>query len=98
MYDIAQSHRILDRVVQHLSQKIMIQIQLLNMFMISCCAKFHFSKSSGSRVVSIKQNVNFNFQPPAMFIFLDFHRSGVIKSCLFLDDLSAHKIAWSHID
>jgi hypothetical protein len=32
------------------------------------------SMCSGSWVVSIKQNVNFNFQPVAMFVFLVFHK------------------------
>jgi hypothetical protein len=56
------------------------------------------SECDGSRVVSIKQNVNFKFQLPAIFIFLDFCKSGFIKSCSSSEDLSAHTIQWSHVD
>jgi hypothetical protein len=47
---------------------------------------------------SLHKMVNFNFQLPAMFVFLDFHKSGLIKSCLSFEDLSAYQVSWSHID
>jgi hypothetical protein len=33
-----------------------------------------------------------------MFVFLAFHKSGVIKSCSASEDLSAYKISWPHAD
>jgi hypothetical protein len=56
------------------------------------------SECNGSRVVSIKQNVNFKFQLPAILIFLDFCKSGFIKSCSSSEDLLARTIQWSHVD
>jgi hypothetical protein len=44
---------------------------------------FFLSKFNGSWVVSIKQNVNFKFQPPAMFVFFAFLKRGLIKTCSF---------------
>jgi hypothetical protein len=38
------------------------------------------------------QNVNFKFQPPAMFPFLVFRKSGPIKSFSSSEDLSEYKI------
>jgi hypothetical protein len=43
--------------------------------------KTYLFKFNGLWVVAIKQNVNFNIQPPAMFLFFDFRRSGLIESC-----------------
>jgi hypothetical protein len=58
------------------------------MFMISHCAKVHLSKCNGSWVVSTKQNMNFNIQTAAMFVFFVFDKNGVIKSCSAFEDLS----------
>jgi hypothetical protein len=55
------------------------------------------STCSGSYVVSIKQNVNYNFQPPAMLIWLVSHNSG-FKSCSSSENLSAYNISWPHVD
>jgi hypothetical protein len=46
------------------SNKIMIQIKLIGM------TKVHLSKCNGSRVVSTKQNMNFNIQTAVIFVFL----------------------------
>jgi hypothetical protein len=40
------------------------------MSMISYYTKVHLSKCNGSRVASTKQNMNFNIQTAAMFVFL----------------------------
>jgi hypothetical protein len=50
-------------------KKIIVQIKLVAMFMIFECTELYSSKCNGSWVVSIKQNVNFKFQPPTMFYF-----------------------------
>jgi hypothetical protein len=39
-----------------------------------------------------------NNQPPSMFVFLVFRKSGITKSCLSIEDLSAYKISWSHVE
>jgi hypothetical protein len=41
------------------------------------CTKLHLSKCNGSRVLSIKLNMYFNFQQLTMFVFLVFHKSGI---------------------
>jgi hypothetical protein len=46
----------------------------------------------------IEQNMNFNFQPPAMFLIFDYHKNGLIKSCSFFEAVSTHKISWSHVE
>jgi hypothetical protein len=56
------------------------------------------SAINSSWVLSIKWNVNFKFQVPAMSVFLLLRRSGLIKSCPSSEDLSAHKISWSLVD
>jgi hypothetical protein len=54
------------------SNKIMIQIKLIGMSMISYYAKVHLSKCNGSWAVSTKQTMNFNIQTAAMFVFVCF--------------------------
>jgi hypothetical protein len=39
-----------------------------------------------------------NFQPPAVFVFLVIHKSGITKNCLSFEDVSAYRILWSHVD
>jgi hypothetical protein len=78
-------------------KKIMIQIKLVGMSMSFYFTKLLLSKCNVSRVVSIKQNINFKFQLPAMFILLIFCIIGLIKSCSS-EDLSAYKVWWSHVD
>jgi hypothetical protein len=76
----------------------MIQIKLIGMSMISYYTKVHLSKWNGSWVVSTKQNMNFNIQTAAIFVFFVFDKNGLIKSCSSFEDLSAYKISWSHVD
>jgi hypothetical protein len=33
-----------------------------------------------------------------IFMFLGFHKNGRIKSCSSFEDVSAHKISWSHVE
>jgi hypothetical protein len=79
-------------------KKIIIWIRLVGTFMIFHCTKLRLSKCNSSWVVSIKQTVNFKFQPPVMFVFVVSHKSGLIKSCWPSEDLSEHKIWWSYVD
>jgi hypothetical protein len=44
-----------------------------------------------------KQNANFNFQLPAMFVVWVLHKNSLIKSCSSSEDLSAYKMSWSYI-
>jgi hypothetical protein len=101
-YDIAQNYRILHRVIQRLSQHNlkMIQMKLTGISMINTLfqSSFHLSKYNGSWVVSTKQNVDFNIQTAAMFVFFVFNKNSLIKSCSSFEDLSVHKISWSHVD
>jgi hypothetical protein len=110
IYDTTQNYRILHKLVQHLSQhnlKILNHGHIQNLhqrkqwFKYTCmstllhCNKLHLTKCNNSWAVSITQNVNFNFQPPATFVFLVSHRSGLIESCSSSDGLSACKMSWS---
>jgi hypothetical protein len=58
---------------------------------------FHYKRTSlsprSSGVVSTKQNENFNLQLPAMFAFLLFHKSGLVKSYSSSEDVIAYKIS-----
>jgi hypothetical protein len=80
------------------TKKIMIQIKLVGMSMIFHCTKIDLSKCNSSLVVSIKQNFYFYFQLPAMFVFLFFRKSYLIKRCSSSEGLSVYKISWSHVD
>jgi hypothetical protein len=62
------------------------------------CTKVNMSSISTTvnEFFFVKGNVNFNFQPPAIFVFLVFRKSGLIKSCSSSEDLPAYKISWSH--
>jgi hypothetical protein len=53
-------------------KKITIQIKLVGMPMIFYCTKprFFYKCNGAWVIVSVKQNVNYNFQPPAMFVVL----------------------------
>jgi hypothetical protein len=66
--------------------KIIIQMKLISMFMIYRYTKRLYSKCHGWWFVSIKENYNFKFQPPAMFVFLVSSKRSLIKSCPFSDD------------
>jgi hypothetical protein len=57
----------------------MIQIKLKGMSMISHFSEVHLSKCNGSRVVSIKQTMNFDIQTAAMFVFFVFDKNDLIK-------------------
>jgi hypothetical protein len=53
-------------------------------------SKLHLSKCNDSLVVSIKQNMNFNFLlPPCSYIL--YHKKNLIINCLSLENLSAYK-------
>jgi hypothetical protein len=51
-----------------------------------------------SAVVSIKQNMDVNLQPPYIFVSFVCHKNYVDKIYSPFEDLSAYKISWSHID
>jgi hypothetical protein len=80
----------------------MIQIKLVRISMICSCAKLHLYTCNASWVVSVKQNINFNVQSSSSFVFwflfCFLHNSGVTESCSSLEDLSAYKISWSHVE
>jgi hypothetical protein len=61
------------------------------------CTKLNLCKCNGSWVISLKLNVNFNFEPPAIFVILVFCWSDLIKGCSSFESLSAYKIAWSYV-
>jgi hypothetical protein len=63
-----------------------------------CFTKLHLSNSNSSSVDSIKQNMDFNFQLPSTFVFLVFHKNGLIKSCWSFEDLLAYKVSWSQVE
>jgi hypothetical protein len=77
----------------------MIQIKLVGMSVIITAPNFIFLtfKCNGSWVVSIIENMNFNFQLPSTFIFWFLTKNGLIKSLSF-ENLSACKIYWSQVD
>jgi hypothetical protein len=57
---------------------------------------FLWSKCSGSRVISTKENVNFKLQSTSMSLVC--HNNYFIKRCSYFEDLSTQKISWLHID
>jgi hypothetical protein len=77
--------------------EIMIQMKLVGMPMIFRFAKLCLSNCSGLRVVSVKENVNFKFELPTMFILLVSYKSGLNRSCSSSEDIPAYKISWSQI-
>jgi hypothetical protein len=86
-YGIARNYRILHRVLKRLSQhnlklrKEVIQIKLLGMPMASHYTKFRLSTCISSWAISVKRKVNFNIQPPSMFLFFKFSLQWSNKSC-----------------
>jgi hypothetical protein len=70
----------------------MIQIQTVRMFTIFDGTKLHLSECNGSWVVSTELNMNFYIQPSSMFAFSAFRKNGLMKSCSYVEDLSAYKI------
>jgi hypothetical protein len=77
-------------ILKNPSMKLMIQVELIGISIIVHCTKLHLCKCNSSKVVSIKQNVNLKFQPPAIFTFFGFRKCTLIKSCSSFKDLSAH--------
>jgi hypothetical protein len=89
-HDNAQNYRIQRKMVQRLSNitynfalssylrassvKIMIQITIAGMPMIFYCVRLYLSKCNGTCIVSVKQNMDFNFQPHSTYVFLIFHQ------------------------
>jgi hypothetical protein len=61
-------------------------------------AIFAFCLYNGSWVVSIKQNVNSKFKPPAMYVFVVSRKSCLPRSCSCSKGLSAYKTSWFHVD
>jgi hypothetical protein len=57
------------------------------------CTKHHSSKSNGSWAVSIKQNMNFDFQPPSSSYRSFFYKSDV-ESCSSCKYLLEYKSLW----
>jgi hypothetical protein len=53
---------------------------------------------NGLWVVSIKQNINYNIQPPSKFVLLVYHKNDLIKSLSSFEDVSAYNISWSHVN
>jgi hypothetical protein len=66
--------------------------------MIFNCTQFHLSKCNDSWVVSIKQNLNFNFQPPTTFVFFVSLKSNFTKSCSSFEEISAYIISEPRVD
>jgi carboxypeptidase C (cathepsin A) len=62
-------------------KKIMIQIKLVYMSKMFYYTEVHLSKRNASWVFSIKQNMNVNFQPPTMFVFLISAKNCFFKCC-----------------
>jgi hypothetical protein len=78
----------------------MMQIKLVGMSVIFHFTKLRSSKwCNGSWVISIKQNVNFQIHPPAMFVYFSFvfRKSDIIQSFSSSEDLSAYKVSLSHV-
>jgi hypothetical protein len=59
--------------------------------MVFYCKKFRLPtcKYNGSRVVSIKQNTNFKFQPPSTFVFF-FHKNGLVHPLKMYHFIESH--------
>jgi hypothetical protein len=74
------------------SNKIYTYVHYVLVYQTSC-----FCKCSGSWVGTIKQRMNSNFRPPSMSVFLVFNKYGLIKSYVSFEDVSEHKISWSHV-
>jgi hypothetical protein len=64
--------------------------------LILCRATFIQHTCNSSRV-TLKNTVNFNSQPSAMFVLLVLPKHGLIRSCSSFQDISIYKIAWSHV-
>jgi hypothetical protein len=78
-------------------KKMIIQIKLVGMPITIYYTKLRLSTYYGSRVVSIKQNVNCKSQPHAMYALFVFRKSGHVKSSPSSTDLSARKIPQSQV-
>jgi len=70
----------------------------VGMVMLCYFTKLHLSKCRSSWTTSIKQNINFSFQLPSTFVFLAFHKNGLIKASSSFEYLSAYKVSLSHVD
>jgi len=60
--------------------------------------ELNLSKFNASWVIFIKQNINFNFQPPYVRIFWFFIKMVLLKSCLSFEEPSVYKMSWSNVD
>jgi hypothetical protein len=78
--------------------RLLIQMKLVGISMIFRCTNLRLSKYKVLWVVSIKQNVNFKYQPQAIFVFSGFSQTWSFKRCSPFQDLSACRISWSRVD
>jgi hypothetical protein len=60
------------------SKIIIIQTKLVGMSILFHCTELHLSKYNGSWVLSIKQNVNFKFKLPCVFVFFVFRKTALL--------------------
>jgi hypothetical protein len=58
----------------------MIQIKLVDIYMILQCTELYLCKCNRSSLLSIKLNVNFKFQLSAMFVFLVSREGGILAT------------------
>jgi hypothetical protein len=65
--------------------------------MIFYCTKLNLSKCNGSLVVSIKQNMNFKYQPPYTFLCFFNTKNVLIESVSSYEDISTKK-SWFHVE
>jgi hypothetical protein len=78
-------------------KKTVTQIILIGMSITFHCTKLRLRKCNGSWVVAIKQNVNFKYLSPAIFVFFSvFRKNGFITCCSSSEYLSEYKISWSY--
>jgi hypothetical protein len=73
----------------------MVKIILVGMSRVFYCTLLNLSNCSGSWVAFLKQNMNFEVQPPSTFLFWGFHKNGLIESCPSFD--LPEYILWFHV-
>jgi hypothetical protein len=74
-----------------------IQIKPVRTSIIFQCTEICMSKCNGSWVL-YKIKYIFKHSTTHHCVFLVFSKSGIAKSCLFTEGLSACEISWSHVD
>jgi hypothetical protein len=68
------------------------------MSMIFYCTKLNLSNYDGSEIVSIKQNLNADFDLPSTFILFVIYKKFPVKICSSSEALSVYNILWLHFD